>query len=148
MHTIVPGLAIDTIETKNDFHKNHNIDMKNDKRLNIDGLCYYERREEKIQSSDEKERKRNELVGNEDLFQFILLFGEFQSSLDAVTIRCFPHVIIFDNSFQTLPRQLETKARISFSLLVFARSYVFPLDFSEIFSTFVDGFFERIGLGS
>lgn len=90
--------------------------MKNDKRLNIDGLCYYERREEKIQSSDEKERKRNELVGNEDLFQFILLFGEFQSSLNAVTIRCFPHVIIFDNSFQTLPRQLETKARISFSL--------------------------------
>ena len=46
----------------------------------------------------------DELVRNENLFQFILFLGEFQTTLNDVTIGGFPHVVIFDDSLETFPR--------------------------------------------
>ena len=46
----------------------------------------------------------DELVRNENLFQFILFLGEFQTTLNDVAIGGFPHVVVFDDSLETFPR--------------------------------------------
>ena len=54
-----------------------------------------------------KQHAQYALVWNENLFEFIFLFGQFQTPLSNVPIRCFPHVVIFDDTLETFPWQLS-----------------------------------------